>query len=103
MQSHVIIMGLHKASHVMCKEPSWASTSSQYVWVPSSYFCPRAIPKGSKTPNSHIIFIYLIPLNHLVCGSRGFFNYLNHTRRPSRVKIHHDITYGVVGSSFGVP
>ena len=48
-------------------------TSSQCVWVPLSSFCPRAIPKGSKTPNAHIIYISSRPLNHLVCGSKGFF------------------------------
>ena len=36
-------------------------------------FFYRVLPKGSKTPNAHIIFISSRPLNHLVCGSKGFF------------------------------
>ena len=35
-------------------------------------------------------------------GFIGFFNHLNHTRRPSRVKIHHGIICGVAVSSHGV-
>ena len=37
------------------------------------FFFNRVIPKGSKTPNSHIIFIYSSLLNHIMCGSKGFF------------------------------
>jgi ribosomal protein L27 len=42
-------------------------------------------------------------LLHQARGFIGFFNHLNHTRRPPRVKIHHDITCGVARPSPGVP
>ena len=42
-------------------------------------------------------------LLHQARGFIGFFNHLNHTRRPPRVKIHHDITCGVGRPSPRVP
>ena len=56
-----------------------------------SSLCPRTIPKGSMTPNDHIIVISSRPLNHLVCvGFKAFlvfFNHLNHLKRPPWAKI----------------
>ena len=46
---------------------------------------PRDIPKGSKTPSACIIFISSRPLNHLVCGSKGFFKALFIKPRASTI------------------
>ena len=40
---------------------------------------------------------------HHVRSFIGFFNHLNHARRPPRVKIHHATYYGVARPSPGVP
>ena len=63
---------------------SWCHHATMQVGA-RSFLCPKTIPKGSKTPTSHILFIYSRPLNHLVCGLKGFFNALLIKQRSSTI------------------
>ena len=96
-------MTISKGSMTQIRD-TWASISSSRL--PSLYeFINDHILafKGIRTIKpSNVVPRDSSGLLHQVRGFIGFFNHLNHTRRPSRVKIHHDIICGVDGSSHGV-
>ena len=77
-----------------------------HVWprTPSSTSNHIISFKGSMTINpSSVGPRTSSKLLHKVRGFMGFFNHLNHTRGPPRVKIHHGITCGVASPSLRVP